>query len=139
MLYSLGYQGGDVQRAEQMVLASTAILIDVRFSPHSPNPDFSGAAFARRLGHGYLHLQSLGNVNYKSGGAIQLLDEPAGVREVLRIARSGLAPILMCACRNYDACHRKVVAEKIAAAMGGVPIIELASPTRPDSQATFQW
>src|SRR5687768_10565080 len=139
MIYSLGYQGGDVARAQRMVLDGAALLIDIRFSPHSPNPDFTGPAFARRLGRGYVHLQSLGNVNYKTHGPIELLDESAGIREVISIVSTGLAPILMCACRNYATCHRKLAAEKIAAALGGVPIIELTPPPEPEPQAFFQW
>lgn len=39
MIYTLGYQGGDVDRAEKLVHSGAAILVDVRFSPYSPIPE----------------------------------------------------------------------------------------------------
>lgn len=64
------------------------------------------------------------------------------MRDVVRIAKSGLAPILMCACADYNACHRKVAAEKVAAALGGVDVVNLVhqpKPPKPNPQASLGW
>ncbi len=55
-------------------------------------------------------MQVLGNVNYRQGGPIQILDYAAGRDQIERCPQP---VVLMCACEKYQTCHRQVVAEML--------------------------
>lgn len=88
------------------------ILVDVRMQPHTRQ--WGKEELVRTLGSLYVHVPELGNVNYR-GGPIQLLDPGVGVARVLSMMDSQEV-VLMCACEDYDRCHRKVVVQELVAA-----------------------
>ncbi len=55
-------------------------------------------------------MQALGNVNYRQGGPIQILDYEAGRDQIERCPQP---VVLMCTCEKYHTCHRQVVAEML--------------------------
>src|SRR5207237_906275 len=65
-IYTAGYQGMTHDDLEGLLArpSGRALLVDVRFSPRSRAPHWSGSALARRFGADYLHLPALGNRNY---------------------------------------------------------------------------
>jgi hypothetical protein len=67
------------------------------------------------LGGRYRTCGSLGNSNYENqGGEVILKDWTAGSQQVIdQLKRKNV--ILLCACWQYTACHRKVIAEQFAA------------------------
>jgi hypothetical protein len=95
------------------------MLVDIRYSPWSRwQPQWRKAVMRERYGYRYLHLKALGNVNYnKPGRPIQLLDPEKSVQAAAQFLQSGWSMMLLCACKNYETCHRKVVYDLISQAL----------------------
>ena len=114
MIYTLGYSGWLPTHLEKTVTDLDAVLCDIRYSPASRNPQWSKKQLSALLGARYLHIQALGNVNYRNGGAIALADFPSGKQAVEPIRASGQQIILMCACRDVTTCHRLVAGQQLS-------------------------
>lgn len=108
--YTLGYLGRKLPEVIAILDERNAVLADIRLTPYSRNPSFIRGVLERALGPRYVWIRALGNLNYKSGGPVELADYEAGKAALL--ALSGPA-VLMCACRNYATCHRAVVAHRL--------------------------
>ena len=78
-------------------------------------PQWNGIELAKLLGQQYEHLPALGNVNYKSGGSIEINLPKVGVQQVVSIL-TGQAAILICSCPDVETCHRKIIAGMVKAA-----------------------
>jgi uncharacterized protein (DUF736 family) len=125
--YTAGYGGQSLPNLARIAAEMEAMVLDIRLSAASYNPQWRKAAMQAALGARYVHLPALGNRNYKTGGPIRLDDPDRG----LRFARKMLAlgpVILLCGCRSATECHRSTVAQLLAAE--GVPTRELVW-TRP--------
>lgn len=48
---------------------------------------------------------------------ISIAEPEVGLRRVMRLLDSGISIMLMCACKDYGQCHRKVVYEMIIRGM----------------------
>jgi len=110
IVFTLGYSGKKMHEIEALVKRHEAILFDIRFSPYSRAPMWNQSNFQKVFGGRYRHIKTLGNINYKSGGPIQIADFDAGVKE---IKQSGRPVILMCACKDYHTCHRRAIADRL--------------------------
>ena len=108
-VYTLGYSGRQLDEIRAMVEEKEAILFDIRFSPRSRNPTWSEGNLRAAFGARYRHIRALGNANYR-GHSIRIQDFDAGLRA---ITESGRPVILMCACKEYEHCHRRLVAERL--------------------------
>lgn len=109
-VYGIGYSGRTRDELRRIVEELDVVLVDIRFVPYSRNPDFRKAALQKTLGDRYLHLQALGNRNYK-GGPVDLVDYQAGKAALEALARPAL---LMCMCKDPVTCHRTVVLRRLA-------------------------
>jgi len=110
LLYDIGYN--DLKKAEelaQVAKALGAIVADIRFYPHTRNPEFSLKHLQAVLGENYVHVGELGNANYKGEGGIQLADAEAGMT-ILHDLLANKPVIIMCACWKRSECHRVHVA-----------------------------
>lgn len=122
-LYSYGYQGGSPQDLQHYASAG-ALILDTRLAPTSPNPLWRRASLERLLGDRYQWCKALGNVNFRSGGPVQLHDPETGLE--LLGQWIGLSPVvLLCACRDWRACHRRVVAELAQEQFAGLRVVHL--------------
>ena len=111
-VYTFGYGGIKAATLQEMLERLDADLFDIRFSAGSMNPDYSGKRFRERLNLRYNHIRALGNENYKADDKpIRILDFDAGR---IAIACNPKPVVLMCACKEYDGCHRKVVSSMLA-------------------------
>lgn len=115
ILYTLGYTGIEPSQLLSLAQQQRAIVLDVRYSPRSRVPQWNGMELARLFGQRYEHLPALGNVNYKSGGPIEINMPTVGVQQVVSIL-TGQSVILLCVCPDVETCHRKIVAEMVKAA-----------------------
>ena len=109
-LYDLGYL--EIKKLEKLVSLVTvldAVLVDVRFSPNSRNPQWRKKALEKKLGLRYHHLKALGNSNFK-GGPIAIVDLKVGMNTLSTFLQSKNV-IIMCACSNRTICHRVKIAE----------------------------
>ena len=110
-VFTFGYQGHDRAALIPFLWENDGVLVDVRLSPGSRNPEWSNGQLVRDLGDRYVHVPSLGNVNFRSGGPIQLRDPEAGIRAVEKLAAKHGVVVVMCTCADYCTCHRRQVAE----------------------------
>jgi hypothetical protein len=111
-LYDLGYN--DLKKAEelaQIAEALGAIVADIRFMPHTRNPEFSQKHLREILGESYVHVGALGNANYKGTGGIQLENVESGMM-ILNGLLWKRPIILICACWKRSECHRVYVADE---------------------------
>lgn len=142
VLFTIGYEGADSERfAAALAGAGVATLADVRAVALSRKRGFSKSALRDRLaeaGIGYEHLRALGTP--KAGREAARADDAALMRriyceEVLETgtgaqALDGLAALaaraptcLLCFERDPERCHRRVLAERMAAR--GFRIVDL--------------
>lgn len=125
-IYTYGYTTSTPEDLTAYIDALDAYLIDIRYSPRSRVPQWRQQALDEMAGvteHGrrrYRHIIELGNVNYNSDGPIELYAPAAGLREIAPYLAARPC-ILLCACRDWRTCHRRVVADLIveAAALAG--------------------
>lgn len=106
-VYTIGYTGRKPESIKEIVTTLGATLLDIRLSPRSRVPHWNEGPLRALLGDRYRHVRALGNVNYKAGGPIQILDYAAGVAAILQHPRP---VVLMCACKDVHTCHRGTVA-----------------------------
>jgi len=119
IVYTLGYSGWTVEQIADELERRDALLVDVRMSPRSRNPAYSGKRLAERFGERYMHIREFGNRNYR-GGPIELADPEVGKLKLWAalVDSYRFSCILMCACSDVEVCHRKVVAEFLQARWG---------------------
>ena len=125
VIYTAGYLAG--WTPEALVAKAKkleALVVDVRLVPMSRRPEWSEVCLKQALGAAYAWIGEWGNVNYRTGGPVLLADFEGGLAKLGRPAEN---VILLCACRNVNVCHRKVVAEKLAAEWGR-EIVHLGRP-----------
>lgn len=111
ILYTVGYwQIGKPEKLRAWVESHDAILLDIRMSPRSQNPTWSGGSLRAMFGARYQHIPALGNKNYNNGQPIALANPMAGL-EAVKVHLVAHPVVLMCACKDVHTCHRKVAAE----------------------------
>ena len=118
-LYTLGYTGLKQAQLLEIVQTLGAMVVDTRFSPRSRAVQWTGSGLRKLLGESYLHLPSLGNVNYKGDGPIKINKPAEGIPQVVSLLAQQPV-ILLCVCGDVHTCHRKVVAELVQQACGCV-------------------
>lgn len=110
-LYDLGYN--DLKKADdlaKLAQALNAVVADVRYMPHTRNPEFSQTHLIELLGKDYVHIRELGNENYRGDG-IHLVDVDKGMM-LLHSLLSKKSVILICACWDRPHCHRLGVTQE---------------------------
>jgi uncharacterized protein (DUF488 family) len=121
-IYTVGYLGMQPEALLAHVERLGALLIDVRYVAWSRAPRWRPTALKQLVGESnYLWLKALGNVNYRSGGPVQLAD-PASVVEQVRAILHERPVILLCACSDIATCHRRDAALYLAAQCGA-PVV----------------
>jgi uncharacterized protein (DUF488 family) len=130
-IYTLGYSGWKIEDVEAVLDRLGAILVDVRMVPRTRwQPQWNATVLHARLGDRYVWLREFGNRNYRGTfEQIEIADFPTGEQRLHEITSTGKAVVLLCGCRDVNVCHRKVVAEMLAATWNG-DVIHL---TRPDN------
>jgi uncharacterized protein (DUF488 family) len=128
-VYTLGYSGRKLDEVKAFVDEKQAILFDIRYSPRSRNPTWNEGNLRQALGARYKHIRALGNANYR-GNSVRIQDFDTGLQA---ITRSGRPVILMCACKEYEHCHRSVLADRLRKL--GFSVSELDA--RPTQRALF--
>ena len=135
-IFTAGYEGlAQDQLLDRLASAGAAVLLDVRAIAQSRKPGFSktllGSSAAAR-GLRYLHLRSLGTpkagrIAARAGRAAEM-EAVFAAHMATDVARAGLeeaiiaaaeAPTcLLCFERDPHLCHRRIVADAIAARTG---------------------
>jgi uncharacterized protein (DUF488 family) len=121
--FTFGYVNHTSNEVCQAVRAQDALLVDIRFSPRSRRPEWTGASLAGRLRDAgklqshYRHLRAFGNRNIDAQGVeIDLQDADAGYRQVQDWLLDGWERLIfMCVCAELGKCHRREVAALLQA------------------------
>ncbi|MFT4040719.1 MAG: DUF488 domain-containing protein [Thermomicrobiales bacterium] len=121
-VYLVGYAGRKPSELGAACARLSARLVDIRYSPRSRKPEWSGARLRALLGASYLHLPAFGNADYRGEG-IRLADPESGIAVVAALLAES-SVILMCQCATTRGCHRAHVADLLRATLG-VEVMEL--------------
>ncbi|HEY4386203.1 MAG TPA: hypothetical protein VGN34_17235 [Ktedonobacteraceae bacterium] len=121
-LETIGYTEEDAaQRVAHFMRRSHTVLLDIRFSPRSRLWVWNGSALQAVYGSvgelsRYVQVRALGNVNFKHPDLPIMLYQPEPPVQALAQALSdGYSFLLLCTCKRYETCHRKVVYDLIQA------------------------
>jgi hypothetical protein len=139
-LYDCGYQ--EIKKLDKLVSlvdAFDAILVDVRYSPNSRDPQWRRKAIEKKLGLRYIHLKDLGNISYKQAGSIKFVDLPRGIATLARFLQANNV-IILCACWHREICHRVKIGEVLEHEYGqkSIPLTldlvnQIIASTNPES------
>lgn len=121
-VYTTGYGDKKVGAIASLAKRYDAIVLDIRYSPRSRNPDWSKKRMKERMGERYIHVREFGNANYR-GGAIRIVDYDAGKAI---IEQSDKPAILVCVCKDAKICHRTTIARRLRA--DGFDVEEIGQP-----------
>ncbi len=134
-LYTLGYaEPNATERLETLMAQPRTAIVDIRSVPYSR---WTASWNRRTLMHKYgpiryHHVGELGNVNYnKPDLPIQLADPDVWVQKCVKSLQQGWSLVLLCACKDYEQCHRKTVYQLIQAALAPRPVNNICT-RRPD-------
>lgn len=116
-LETIGYTEEDAaQRIETFLTLPHSGLIDIRYSPYSRwDAQWTREALQAKYGSKqYIHLPCFGNVNYRrSDEPISLANPRERLDAVVNALLRGASLMLLCACKDYERCHRKTVYDLI--------------------------
>jgi hypothetical protein len=132
-LYTIGYGAKSAPCTLETLLSEPGTrLVDVRLHPGSHrHPEWRTKALERRYGERYAHVPAFGNVHYRTPGQpIQLADPETGVRWVIPLLHQGWSLVLLCVCKDYEQCHRKVVFDLLT--------LRLVDNLRPPQQMRYE-
>ena len=132
-LYTLGYASKSAPFILETLLSEPGtLLVDVRMHPGSHRyPEWRAKALERRYRERYVHIPAFGNVHYRTPGqSIQLADPEVGVRWAIPLLHQGRNLVLLCVCKDYEQCHRKVVFDLLTQ--------RLADSLRPPQQMRYE-
>jgi uncharacterized protein (DUF488 family) len=115
-IVSFGYANpGSYSRLYRLMAIKSTFIADIRLAPQSKyHPFFNQSSLKTRFGRNYIHIPELGNLNYKPEDrekGVKLRDSERGLARLIRGLEQGYTLVLLCACRNYEQCHRKTVIE----------------------------
>jgi hypothetical protein len=132
-LYTLGYAAPSAAFILETLMSELETqLVDVRMHPGSHRyPKWREDALQRCYGERYVHVPAFGNVHYRTPGQpIQLADPEAGVRWAIPLLQQGRNLVLLCVCKDYEQCHRKLVFDLLT--------LRLADSLRPSQQMRYE-
>ena len=111
-IYTVGYKAWSFYEFKTKVEELGDIpVIDVRYSPYSFNPFWTKKNLKKHF-KSYIHIRNLGNVNYKNGKPIKIYNLDKGCKQLLEKIGDNNC-LLLCACEDFDKCHRKVIVETL--------------------------
>jgi hypothetical protein len=131
-IYTIGYRQSNVEEQLAALTAQGYHLADIRRRAGSRyKADYNRWRLAYRFADYYHRLRELGNENYqRPSEPFVLLDEQAGLDKVERIINErsgGQGIILLCACANWQDCHRAYVADLLLDRLPGAQVIHIQS------------
>jgi uncharacterized protein (DUF488 family) len=112
-IFTAGYKNFSFYQFRDKVRSLNALVVDVRFYPHTLLPFWDIDFLKTSLKHQYLHLKEFGNKEFRNEGEFIIADIESGVEKMVELAREWDTFILLCACQDREKCHRKLVAERL--------------------------
>lgn len=116
-LLTIGYTEDNAkERIEAFLAQPRTGLVDIRYTPRCRwNAQWNKSALQAKYGRAkYVHEPCFGNVNYrKKDGPIQLANPDERLPAVVNFLIGGASLMLLCACKEYERCHRRTVYELV--------------------------
>ncbi len=127
-LYTVGYAGLEGIEQLQKFLAQEIFLVDIRYFPSSRwQPEWSRKQLIERFASNYRHIRELGNVNYHSLDLpVELLDAREGLSRIVPLLEQGRDICLLCACADWQRCHRREVADLLQSELVDLELTHLS-------------
>lgn len=105
-IYTTGFAGKRVEDLPALLTKLEAVLIDVRFNPPQMPLSWSENYLRILLKRRYLHVPALGSRSFREGKTgIQNIQLGMNLIKSLEVN-----VLLICECREYENCHRKIIA-----------------------------
>jgi hypothetical protein len=76
--------------------------------------------------------ETLGNINYRNGGPIRLVNPDLGIAYLVDLLQQGHNLLPFCGCANYETCHRHLVIEMLQKLLPDLVVIQPDQVERPD-------
>lgn len=108
-IYTTGCGGKNIADLKPMLDRLDAILIDIRFAPHSEILHWRKVYLKVLLDWKYLHVPNLGNRTFKED-KITIQNLKLGIETILNLDKN---IVLMCGCEKLENCHRLLVAGEL--------------------------
>lgn len=108
-IYTTGYGGKNIADLKPMLDALDAVLVDIRFIPHSEILHWRKIYLKTLLDWKYLHVSNLGNRTFRED-KITIQNLQLGIETVLNLDRN---VVLMCGCEKLENCHRLTIAGEL--------------------------
>jgi uncharacterized protein (DUF488 family) len=113
-IYTIGYTSTTPEELIELVSSLESILVDIRISPYSKDYRWRQKSLQQYFNDKYLHIKEFGNANYKIG-SIKISNPHLGIIKITPTIKNQ-SVILLCACYDYEKCHRKQVSSLLAEA-----------------------
>ena len=116
-MYTLGYTRPEAAtRLSRLMRNPHALLVDVRYQPTSRwASQWNRAALTARYGRRYVWERRLGTIYYREPdrGIELAVGYQNAVCEAAALLCAGTSLVLLCACGDERACHRRLIAKLI--------------------------
>jgi hypothetical protein len=99
------------------------VLVDIRYMARSWRKEWNQVNLRHLFGSRYRPLPCLGNVNYNNDQPIKLSMPDIGI-PLLEGLQKGYNLILMCTCKDFEHCHRKMVVDLVKQVLPQVEVDE---------------
>lgn len=110
--FTIGYNGRNVAEIVEFLDKHSAVLADIRSVKTTGDLEWSRDYLSLMLKKRYRHVGALGDRNFgKPGAEIQIQNLSAGIR-FIELWETNV--IFLCACEDYQTCHRRIIAEELA-------------------------
>lgn len=109
-IFATGYADKDINDLKPLVEGLRAILVDIRFAPHSKMMFWRKEYLKILLDDKYRHIVNLGNRTFKENDKISIQNLSLGIETLLSLNKN---LILFCACAEQQNCHRRVIIEEL--------------------------
>ncbi len=99
------------QIVTRMVCEQGWHVVDIRYNRRAYLEEWSGSSLRRHFRSSYHAVPELGDVNHLAPeNPMQLLDPATGLATVTTWLEAGIDCLLVCACPDWQHCHRRLVA-----------------------------
>jgi hypothetical protein len=105
-------------------------LVDIRSSRRSYLDEWSGSFLRRHFRSSYHAVPELGDVNHLAPeNPMQLADPATGLAKVTTWLEAGIDCLLLCACPQWQRCHRRLVAALLQQVSSALEVTHLVPDT----------
>lgn len=124
-LCPIGYAQPNADEVLEAAMTDPATrIVDVRFSPKSRwRTEWNMEALHKKYRDRYTWEQGLGNRNYHDPNLPIVIVDRRRVSTITTLLRAGNNVLIICACKDFQKCHRRVVVELVQTILPEVEVV----------------